>query len=99
MTWHFYFRDDRYLSVGCVLYDLLYFFLRIISSVSLTVKPMEHFFFMADQGFLPPGGHRLQERIFFYFDAPALVVCQIPVEGFQFVYGQYINPFFPTPYL
>ena len=77
-----YLGDHRNGAVGRIRHDVADLVLRIITAVGriVVVVPL-----LADHGFLADAAHGRQLRVLFDFDAPPLVVGQVPVEAVELV--------------
>ena len=88
MTGKLYFRDNRDITVGSILYDFFYIFLGVETTVCLSVVFAA---VASDDGFFTHTSDFGEFRIFFDLDSPALVVRQVPVKTIHFVHGQHVD--------
>ena len=86
MSRHFNFGNDRNETVGCVLHNFLYFFLRIIASLFFSiVTPWKIIIRVSYLSLFTIRTYFSQFRVFLYFYSPSLVICQMKMEFIQFI--------------
>ena len=79
MPRYFYFRDNVDVTCGCICHNLTDVILSVESSVWVRIV-----FCTVESSYLcriPESSDFSQFRIFLYFNAPTLIVSQVPVEG------------------
>ena len=92
MSGQVYFGNHGDVTLLRVFHNLFGLFLRIEAAVrGVVVFPASCF---ADDGAVAHGADFRQLRIFLYFDSPALVVRQVPVEGIHVVQRQQVDILF-----
>src|ERR1700734_174070 len=92
MSRHLYFRDDRYISIGGVLYNIPDLFLGIITAVPGIIVAFPRM--MTNNSSIPAATFLCKQRVLFYFNTPTLILRKVPVEIVHFVEGYKIDIFF-----
>ena len=92
MAGHFYFRNNIDVSVCRILYYFFYLLLCVEAAVFYSIITSAGV--AANDSAVSPSTHRSKFGIFFYFNAPALVVSKVPVKSIEFMQSQVINIFF-----
>ena len=88
MSRNVYFGNDFYKFLLCIRYDFFDIFLSIKAAITLTVW----FHVTVCKYFaVSPCACLRQFGVFLYFDSPALIFCQMPVETIHFVDGHHVD--------
>jgi hypothetical protein len=82
------FRDDGYMPLGCITNQFACLLLSVKASIGDTVRRFE---ITAYAGAFPDGAHLGQQRVFLYFNAPALVIRQMPVKSVDVMQRYHVN--------
>ena len=86
------FGDNGDIAVLSVFYNFLYLLLSIVSAIRFAVELMGFIFEqMSDKRFFTHRTYLSKARVFFYFNAPTLVVGEMPMEFIEVVQSEYIN--------
>ncbi len=86
MSRHFNFGNDRNETVGCILHNFLYFFLRIITPLFFSiVTPWKIIIRVSYLSMFTIRTYFSQFRVFLYFYSPSLVIRQMKMEFIQFI--------------
>src|SRR5215213_6705333 len=92
MAWHLNFRNYRYMTIHCVLHYFFYFVLCIKSAIFYVVISFARV--AANDSAIAATAYLGKLWIFFYFNAPSLVISKMPVEIIHFMQSDVINIFF-----
>src|SRR5438128_12186499 len=92
MSRHFNFRHYRYMPVGGIFYYFPHFILGIKAAISNAIITASGI--APNEGTVAVSTHFSQQGIFFYFNPPALVFCQVPMKEVHFMKGYVIDVFF-----
>src|SRR6266498_4493545 len=96
MTRHFNFGYDGYITVGCIFYYIFYFFLCVKATITNAIVSFSGI--TSDGRTISPTANLSKLWIFFYFNPPSLVICQMPMEIIHFMQGEVIDIFFYKTY-
>ena len=88
MTRHIDFRNDRDVTLGCIIDDLFHLLLRIETTILLSVILAT---VMANDGFATFRTNFRQLRILLDLDTPTLVFTQMPMETVHVVQGNHVD--------
>ena len=88
MARHVNFGNNRHIPLGGILHQFAYFLLGVKSAVRLTVVRLR---VASHHRLFSLRTHRSQPRVFLDFNAPALVVGQVPVKAVQPVQRQHVD--------